>query len=867
MKITLTVDGKHNGIGINRERVRLSVKTEGVPEFEKIQFSIYSSEKDANENKPFLTSVVNGNNAYFDGKEFLDLTEYFAKAKIFCGKRTYSSALIQFETGIKSENFNAKWIKDPEFDDLHVSEFEKAFFIDKTVKKARLVIVGLGYYISKINGEKTDEEYYKPVLTDFDLREHLLNNPWYKVDNFRDNLKTVCYDVYDVTNLIKQGENRLNVLLGTGWYCDEDKLITDPSFSFDKPKLIFELHIETENGKTVVVSDESCLVRTTNIISQHFACDTVDFSEQVKPFRAVTLAKAPTGRLVANACENDGVIERIKPLEIKEENGIKEYDFGVNHSGGIYMLVKGKRGAKLVINQYETKKDGVLNPLTSRWDAYKDGKYIIGHLDQTCTYILSGGVDVIEPYFHWSCYRYATIECDGEYDIQEIQSLFISTNVEKDGDFYCDDEFLNELYDAFILTQRDNMHSGVPSDCPHREKLPYTGDGQLVIEPTICSLDAENFYRKWFFDILQAQGKDGYVPNSAPYMGGDGGYWWTNALINVTDILYKYTGDLKIIEDAFPHVIKLVEYYDRVKQENGVVHFVERGWGLGDWLTPEVTKLNRDFMNTFAVYFAVVKAQEFAKLLKIESYDKYFDRLKETLVNAINENFYDKEKHTYADGIQGADIFPLLFGIVEQDERDQIVKNLIDKYEKDCHFDTGIVLTPKLLELLTSVGRSDLAYEILTEKTGPSYYDMMQGETTLCEHWYKHWPGNPDSYVSHCHPMFGSVIAWMVKNVAGLDLSGLCDKKIVYAPKLTEKVTVARAIKQTSYGIASISYCAEDGFSMKVIVPHGLTGEVVLPDYIRKITVNDLPVVGKKKDGFTILTLTGGEYAVRGGKV
>lgn len=862
MKVLLTVDGKVNAIGVNRERVRISLVTEGVPFFDKIEYSIYATERDAKLNAPILSCTSKDKNVYFDGESFSDLTEYYCQAKVYCNKKVFESALTKFQTGIKGENFKAKWICDALFDGLHVSQFKKDFFVQSKVKKANLVIVGLGYYFSYINGKKTDEEYYKPVLTDFDARDNLLNK-WYKTENYSQNKKTVCYDVYDVTNLIEVGENQISVLLGTGWYCDEDKLITDPSFSFGKPKLIFELHIEDEGGKRVVLSDEDCTVRATNVISQHFACDSIDFTAEEKPYRPVTIAKAPTGKLVANVCENDAVIEVLKPVEVTKKGAITEYDFGVNHSGGLKFKVKGRRGATLVINQYEAKKDGELNPKTSRWDAYKDGKVIIGHLDQTCTYVLSGEEDLIEPYFHWSCYRYATIECDCEYEISQVESLFISTNVIQNGKFYCDDKFLNQLYSAFILTQRDNMHSGVPSDCPHREKLPYTGDGQLAIESTLFALDSENFYRKWYDDILSSQGKDGYVPNSAPYMGGDGGYWWTNALVVVADVLYKYTGDIKIIEEGLPHAIKLIKYYDSIRQQNGVVKFAERGWGLGDWLTPEVIKISKDYLNTMAVLYAVIKTKEFCDILGVESYNEYLLGLENDLIKVINETFYDKKSHTYDCGENGANVLPLLLGICDE-EKEYVIKNLVNKYKKDPHFDTGIVLTPRLLDLLTELGESQLAYQILTQKSGPSYYDMLKGETTLCEHWYKHWPGSPDSNVSHCHPMFGSVIAWMVKNVAGIDLSNLYNKQIIYAPKVIDKVKVARASKETVFGKASVSYCAEGGFSMAITIPHGVNGIVKLPKNLRRITVNGLPVIFKKENDYIITELSAGEYAICG---
>ena len=862
MKILLMADGQQNPVCVNRENLRLSVKTEEISKIDKIEYLIYSSEQDFKAGKVFLSKTVSEQNAYFDGKSFNDCTEYFWQAKIHSGKNVYTSDLNKFETGIDDGNFCAKWIENPNFDN-HVAEFEKTFVINEKVKKARLYIVGLGFYTSKINGVKTDDEYYKPVLTDFDIRKDL-NNKWYNNENYDDGRKTVCYDGYDVTSLVNVGENKLNVLLGTGWYCDEDKLITDPSFSFGKPKLFFELRIETESGTQKVVSDLDCAVRNTHIISQHFACDTIDFSAEDLPFTNVTLAKAPTGKLVVNVCENDGIIDKLLPVEVKNDGNITEYDFGVNHTGGIRAIVKGKKGSTITFKYYETKKDGVLNPLTSRWDAYKDGKYIIGHLDQTCTYVLSGGEDLIEPYFHWSCYRYATIECDGEFEIKDVESLFISTDVAKVGQFFSEDTFLNRLYDVFILTQRDNMHCGVPSDCPHREKLPYTGDGQLAAEATLYTLDTENFYRKWHDDILCAQGKNGYVPNSAPYMGGDGGYWWTNALITVTKTLYDFTGDRKVLENALPHCIKLIKYYDRVKRDDNVVHFVELGWGLGDWLTPEVTVLNKDFMNTLAAYYAADITAEFCKILGVCEYDELITSLKEKTAAAINQNFFDKENNSYCESVQGADVLPLLFGICPEENRKAVLDKLIEKYEKDPHFDTGIVLTSRLLDLLTEAGRSDLAYAVLTEKSGPSYYDMLDGETTLCEHWYKHWPGSPNSYVSHCHPMFGSVISWIVKHVSGLDLTELGNKKIIYAPKVIDKVKEARASRPTDNGLASISYCAENGFSMKVCVPFGVSGIVRLPRNVKHLTVNGLPIAPVKKEQYIEFELSGGEHAILG---
>lgn len=60
--------------------------------------------------------------------------------------------------------------------------------------------------------------------------------------------------------------------------------------------------------------------------------------------------------------------------------------------------------------------------------------------------------------------------------------------------FRCSDPVLNWLYDAYIRTQINNFHNGIPSDCPHRERLGYTGDGQLTSETAMLLLDSGKLY-------------------------------------------------------------------------------------------------------------------------------------------------------------------------------------------------------------------------------------------------------------------------------------------------------------------------------------------------------------------------------------
>lgn len=859
MQIKLFTDGENKTLASATDRVMLSVQTDGIAFIKNIKYQVFARSGEQVFATPFLTKDSNNRYEYFDAGLFDDRGEYAWRAIVSTDKEDIVSEYAYFEKGISHDNFKAKWIDNPDFDG-RVSEFLNKFIVNGKVEKARLYAVGLGFSDAFINGTKTDEFYFKPVLTDFDKRVGL-NNPHYNEENFGGSKKTVCYDTFDVTKLLRQGENKLTFLLGTGWYCNEDKNFTDPSYSYADPKLLFELHIKTDCGEQIILSDESCLVRNTNIKSQMFAGDFVDFTACENAFTLARLCAPPTGKLEPNRTRNDKVIEEIEPKATVKKGNLIEYDFGKNHTGTLLLKVKGKKGSKLIINYYENKKDGEVNPITSRWYAYKDGLEIIGYLDQTSEYLLSGGEDDIIPYFHWNCYRYATVESEEDFEVISVKSLFIASDIKIDGEFCCSDEFLNRFNQAFVLTQLDNMHCGIPSDCPTRERLPYTGDGQLVAETVTYSFDSENFYRKWLRDIIDSQGANGFVSNTAPIIAGGGGFWWTNALVVIPTVLYNYTGDKKIIEDAYPACKKLLAFYDGIHNGDYVMRKSYIKWFLGDWCTPDKTVIDIPYVNTLAAYYATEQVIRMCDVLNLAEDKERYENLKERFKKAINDNYFDDKSCDYAGGVQGANLMPAINGVADKETAKKLIDKIVAQYEKDTHFDTGIIMTPVILDVLSAAGREDLALKLLTQKSAPSFYDMLDGETTLVEFWIKHDPSK--STISHCHPMFGSVLAWVYKNVGGMDLSKLYDKKIIFAPKLIKQIPSSKISKITPYGLAQIEYSAEKEFLMKIKVPFGLTAEVVLPEYL-----NDIEVDGKKqtkKDGesFIRFELLGGDYVIK----
>lgn len=859
MAIFLKTDGKENNISASTDRMIFSVETENVDYFGKIKYEFFKNANDVLLGVPFIVRESD-RYLYLDGDFFEDGKEYFWRVILSVENGEVFSDVTRFEKAIKQSGFKAKWIENSKFDG-RVSEFVKKFELRGKVKKARLYIVGLGFSESYINGIKTDDCYFKPALTDFDKRTGL-NNPHYNEENFGKSKKTVLYDVFDVKELLKEGENEISVLLGTGWYCNEDKNITDPSYSYGKPKLFFELRVETEEEKYFIYSDDECFARNTEIKSQMFAGDFIDFTADKEDFIKAATCVPPTGALLPNITDNDKLLERIPPKREEKNGNAVLYDFGKNQTGGLYFKVKGKRGGKLTVKYYENLKDGKPDPISSRWYAYKDGIEIIGYLDQISEYVLSGSTDEIKPYFHWNCYRYAVIEADCEYEITETAALFIAAETQTDGAFTCSDETLNKLHDAFVLTQKDNMHCGVPSDCPTREKLPYTGDGQLVSETVFYSFAAERFYRKWLKDIIDSQGENGFVAYTAPVIAGGGGLWWSNALVVVPFTLYNFTGDKQILKDAYIPCKKLIGFYESNHSGDYIMRKSYLQWCLGDWCAPDDAVADIAYVNTLAAHFAVKQVIKMCDVLGEKEDKARFVALEEKFKKAINDNYFDKNSGNYADGMHGANVLPALNGIADEKTAKTLLRKIADRYEKDSRFDVGIVFICALLDALTAAGRDDIAYKLLTEKGAPSFYDMLKNETTLKETWR-----DSEEYgktVSRCHPMFGSVLSWVYRNVAGLDLSRLRDKKIVFAPRLIDKIKSASMSKKTPYGLAEIFYDVGDAYNMRVKVPFGLEAEVLIKTFVKNLRLNGEKVKVENTGEFNRLVLGGGDWFLTG---
>ena len=866
MNFELKCCGKKNPLGVDKQNIRLSFALDGSREIAGCTVEL----RQADTHDLICTLLADSCTVWVDSGLLASLTGYMWQViATTAGGETVASEQAYFETG--PEHWTGRWITGP-YHENRTLAFQREICMEDRPQKARLYICGLGYFQPRLNGSRLDESYFIPPVTDYAPRPGL--------DEAHISLgHRITYYAYDVTQLLHPGRNLLQAEVAGGYFANQEKLDFEPQpdFSFGRPCLIYELHMEDADGNVLkLTSDENTLVRCTNETALLYGGDRIDFTEEPCRFEPARLIPAPGGEMTAPMCDSDSLQRVIAPVASWQTPEGTVYDFGVNHSGGLRFTADAQRETELVIRYAEVlRSDGSLNFETSAWHGKHNETGEKKHIYQQNTYRLKNGSNAITPKFSWFCYRYVLIPNDPNIHISELCSLFIHMDMERDGSFACGEELLNRINETFMQTLLSNMHSGLVMDCPHRERLPYTGDGKLVMKSACYNLNAVDYYYKWFRDLLDAQTAEGLIPNSAPYFGGGGGYAWGNAICTVSKLLYCFTGDRTVAKQGYDAIVKWLSYYESKRDQDCIIRSNSHTWMLGDWLAPDTVTSDVYYISTVCYLQAVKTALFFAKLIDPEGTGQW-EQLQQNIKDGINRVFFNKKNCTYGNGVQGENMLALAEGIVPKSYQQQMEAALRQHYTEktDFHLDTGVVLTPMLLDYLTENGYRDIAWGIMTAKTYPSYFALMENDTTFSEHWSKKWPdyyiGEPSNSqlvkgggdLSHCHPMYGSVAAWLYERVAGLDLSQLYQKKLHIKPYFMDCLPWAMAKKKTAWGEVCVEWSRkEDVYTIKLSIPKGLTAACYFPAVCSGMTD---PVSGKSykpdKDGYFDFALKAGQW-------
>lgn len=501
-------------------------------------------------------------------------------------------------------------------------------------------------------------------------------------------------------------------------------------------------------------------------------------------FQNVIKAPAHETQFFVQDCPADRAERAIKPVKLFDLGEVSIYNMGENISG--YPVVAATvDGANITVRcSEEINPDGTLNfDSCDRGQIQKD-EYRNAKKGEECM-----------PWFTWHGFRYFELTNNAE----PVRCEVVHSDCAVTSSFESDSEMLNWLYDAYIRTQLSNMHSGVPSDCPHIERLGYTGDGQLCCEAAMMLLDSQKFYKKWLEDISDCQSiGNGHVQHTAPFMGGGGGpAGWGGAIAVVPYEMYKIYGDKETFRRYLPKILRYFDYLDSRSSGGLVCREEEGGWCLGDWCPPEQITICEPFVNTALYVKQMMMTKEASEAIGESETAAMLEKRIEEKKQAILNAYYSPQTDSFIGDAQGSNSFAVDIGLGGE----RAFNNTKKKYDAADAFDTGIFGTDILTRVLFERGCADTAFRLLTSTGKGSFYNMKkQGATTIWENW--------DGERSHSHPMFGAVTRYLFSFILGItqEKNSAGYEKIVIAPQIPDGLNRASGHITTVRGEIAVSF-------------------------------------------------------------
>lgn len=746
------------------------------------------------------------------------------------GRPSAWSEIASWSMGLlRPSEWRAKWIGAPWQGEEAREQIEghphvpapllrKDFELQKRVKSAKAFVTGLGYFEFYVNGSKVGEDVLAPNQTNYGKREGLDKAGIPLDDKFR--AYRVLYVGYDITALLQPGKNAMGAIVGNGFY----NPVINWTKAYGSPRFIGQVCITYEDdSQEVIVSDESWQAHPSAITRNGvYAGEIYDARNEVpewataacdtKDWQPVALRKAPEGIMSAQTSPPDRIMEKLPPISITAlDDGSYEVDFGQEISGWVRLHnLHGSAGDVVEVKYLsESPNNGVHQ------------------------YIMKGaGAESHAPRFTWYVFRKVhVLNYPGILTADCLTAEAVYSNIETTGRFECSNQLFNRINQIWWRSLTDNVHGSIMSDCPHRERSAYTGDGQVACVTVMHNFDAAAFYTKWIRDIADAQNTEtGYVPNGAPWQPGcGGGVAWGAAMNIMPWEFFLHYGDMDMLERNYENMKEQVRYMNTWKTKDGTMYSkAPHGretvyWmNLGDWCPPYENPSD-ELVHTYFMWRCMDFTARAAKALKKPAEEKKYNQMADAVKKAFHKKFYDAKTGSYGDF--GSNVYALKMGVPEK-EQTRVVESLRKEIEaRDGHLNTGIFGTQLFFEILAENGLSDMAYTAMNKRDFPSFgHWITQGATTTWEQWNG---GN-----SRNHPMFGGALTWFYRKLAGMDIDEEQPgyKHILMRPVIPDSLTHASYATRTPYGEASVAWQrGPGGFTMNVVVPVGSTATVCLP--------------------------------------
>jgi alpha-L-rhamnosidase len=715
-----------------------------------------------------------------------------------------------------------------------VDYFKKSFVCSKKVVKARLYASAKGVYEASINGKKAGSFVLAPGSTDY--RRH------------------IQYQSIDVTSLLKEGNNDIEVELGDGWYRGSNGAWGHRDCYGKVTSFIAQLEIYYEDGsKEMILSSSSWSWSNDGPITFSDLKDgeRVDLNK-VPSYKGIAKLAKQEGNLVSSNNVNVEEKEFFKPVElITTPKGKKVLRFPENIAGYISFSLYAHKGERIKIRlgemmdssgEFSQKniqcvKKGFASPL------------------QEIDVLLKEGLNQYKSKFTFMGFRYALIETEAAFIKDDFTAIAIYSDLERTGYFECSNPLINILHKNTLRSFRGNSID-VPTDCPTRERAGWTGDSQVFFNTACYLVNYAPFARKHMNDLLDRQkGGDGRFHQIVPTVGEDfymgvmnGSVGWACAGVYIPYRFYLRYGDKRLLEDSYKGIMRYANFMTRRAGVWGGVYekpvlmlpknrryLVNAGQSYGEWAEPKDVMAFHwyDFASphveesTAYTYHTLKVVTEISTLLghdeDIKKIRRFSEGAKHSYLALLKHKGYSLDTDRQAKLVR-----PLSFGILEGKDKEYAQKRLIEALDHyGWRLGTGFLSTPLILYVLLGINK-EYAYKLLENEKMPGWLFMASHDTTSI---WEGWEGieAQSGIASLNHYSKGAVVEFLYSKVLGINVEGENSFSLTPVPGGT--LSYAKGSYLSEYGKVSSSWEKEGTkISYEFEIPVNCTAKIEFID-------------------------------------
>ncbi len=759
-------------------------------------------------------------------------------------------------TAVEASNYRAPH-SPLAFEPIGSPMLRSEFDVVMPVAKATLRATSRGIYDAYLNGEAVaPEAYFAPGSAQYD--------------------RTQPYQEYDVTGMLRQGANTINVALSEGWWSGPSTYYVEGwNYYGDRQSFIGSLDIEYVDGsRSQIVTDPASWQVNTDggrIYSSMMQGEVLDGR---RPY----LADDATWMPAAIVGDNEGAhpsfdftqvnfvrqtdspvhpVDTLTALSRTEVRpGVWVYDMGQNCAGVPLVTLRGQKpGTEITLRFAE-----VLYPALDKFGDLQ-GEILTENLRAAHVqdkYICRGDDETFSPRQTMHGYKYIEITgTDTPPLAADVRTLALSSVDGITAGFECSNPDVNKLWSNICWSMLGNFVS-IPTDCPQRnERMGWSGDINVFSHTAVYLADVEGFLRRHLLAIRDCQADNGRFPDIAPMRGeGFGGLLWGSAGIVIPWQLWQQWGNKEILAEHYDAMKRYIDYFknNAIDPASGLIVQDYPKWGdLGDWLSPENEQNDNSLL--WEAYY-IYDLDIMASVARVLGYDAdaamYEDMARERRA-FFNSTYVDADGRTihcaFGDGKRLGQpintyvsyVLPIALRLCDGPTTEKMGEHLARLIEDgDYALNVGFVGVPWICEALSVVGRPDLAYRILCNDKYPSWlYSVRQGSTTIWERLnaYVEGEGYPagNSMNSFNHYSFGSVGSWMMEDMVGIcrdsEQPGFEHFWLQPTPDPTGSITWAKGHLDTRHGrIESEWRIADDGrIAYRFVVPEGTKASLMLP--------------------------------------